>query len=131
MLSNKAAGVASIASGLTSKAGRVGGVVLREVLGIEDFLRMIIRHRYFGRRNQRKTPIVTNMEEVVFELRKLIRGEQCRSIYRKRRQRLGISMFGRVDVEHEIYQSTLEPGAGTVQDRKPRAGDLCRPFEVQ
>src|SRR6185369_2861849 len=40
-------------------------------------------------------------------------------------------MLGRVDVEHEIDKSSLEPGAGTVQYRKPRTGDLRRSLLVQ
>ena len=82
--------------------------------GVEYLVGVIIGDRHLGRRDQGKLPVVLDVKQVVFEFRQLVGAEKSRAVYEKRRQRFGVSVLDRVDVEHKIDQRPLEPCTCTV-----------------
>src|SRR3954447_6601113 len=71
------------------------------------------------------------MEEVLLKLRQLIGAKQSIAIDDVRGQGFGISMFARVDIEHEVDQRALEPCSGAVKDCKSRGGNLSSTLKVE
>ena len=77
---------------------------------------MIVRYRDLRRRDQRKSAFVANMKEISFEFRELICSKQGCSIDQERRQRLGLTMLGRMNIQHDIYECSLESGTCSVEN---------------
>ena len=118
VLADQPARVPTVTSRFTAKARTIRRVALWQILRVEYLLRMIGRDRHFRRRDEGKSALIADVEQIVFELRKLVCTEERRTIDKKRRQRLGVAVLGGVNIEHEIYKRTFEPGTRTIEDRK-------------
>ena len=124
MLANQPARIAPVTSRFRAKTRRVSRVIFRQILCFENFFGVIIRHRNFGGRNQRKSAFVLDMKQIFLEFRQLIRPEKRFAVDHKRRQSFRVAVFGRVNVEHKIDQRAFEPRARAVQNRKARTRDF-------
>src|SRR5687767_5126289 len=108
MLADQTACIAAIAARLATETRRVGGVIFWQIGGVEDLLRMVIRHRHLGRRDKGKPASIFYMKQIVLKFRQLIRSKQRRPIYKKGWQRFHVSILARMDVEHKIDESTAQ-----------------------
>jgi hypothetical protein len=121
MLPDEASHIRAIRSGLAAETWRVGRVLQRQIAAIENLFAMKVRERHFGRRNQEQIPVAADAEEILLELWKVPRSCERRAVHQKRRLDFLVAVVACVDVEHEIDQRPLEPGAGAQQHGKARA----------
>src|SRR4029077_568677 len=108
MLPNEPANVLAVRACLTAEAWRIGHITKRQLFALEHFFTVHIRHRYFGRRNEKQF-WVGDAKGVLFKLRELSRSGHRATIYQERRQYLLILMLLRVQIQHEIDQRTFQP----------------------
>ena len=131
MLPDEAAHVFAVRSGFAAKARRVGRVLQRQQVAVQNLAAMNIRQRYLGRGNQKKIPFAGNLEEVGFELRQLSRRLERCPIDEIRRHDLEVSVLARVQIEHEVCQRARQSRAGAEKQRKSRARHLRGALEFQ
>src|SRR4051812_21365938 len=116
MLSDQTARVPSVAARLTSKARCVRYIIFWQITRVEDLVRVIVGHRDLGRRYERELSIVLYMKQIVLKFWQLVGPKECRTVYQEWRQCLGVTMLAGVDLEHQVYQGTLEPGTGSIEN---------------
>ena len=130
MLADDAARVFAVRAGLAAEAGGPSAILHRQTLGFEDFVAVKVRHRHF--RGGNKPQVVPfELEEVPGELRQLARAVERRGIDHEGRKHFRIAVLAGVNVEHEVRERALEPGAKASIHGESRPGDLGRAFEVQ
>src|ERR1700737_2304948 len=75
MLTDQAARVLAVRTRLTSKTRRIGGVETRKTRCVEDLVAVDVRDRHFGWRDELQIAL-GELEEILFEFRKLTRGAE-------------------------------------------------------
>src|SRR6185295_7102415 len=123
MLADNATRVLAVAACLRSKTWRVSYPLHRQLGDIENLFAIVVSHRNFGRRNQIEVSLVIQPEQVGFKFRQLPGSKQRVAIDDKRRESFQITMLTRVQLEHKIDQSPLEPRARALKNGKTRAGN--------
>ena len=124
MLPNQPAHVLAVRARLAAETRRVGRVLQRQRVAVQDFVAMKVRQRHFRGRNQEQIPLAGDLEEVRFELRQLAGRFERRAIDEIRRHDLQVPVLARVQVEHEVGQRSRQPRARAEQQRRICAPDI-------
>ena len=133
MLANNAAGVASIAAGLTAEAGCVAGVanaLPTQLCIVENAVSRHIRYRDLCRGNKIVTLIRIEAEKILLELGQLAGAAQRVPVDDVGYVDLAIAMLAGMQIQHELDQGPVQPSQRPVHDIESRAGNLTRGFEV-
>src|SRR5437016_340991 len=102
MLTEDAAHVLAVRTGLAAKAGRVRRVAQRELAAVEDLAAMQSRERHFCRRHQIQVPLAGDLEQVGRELRQVSGARQRRGVGHERGLDFVIPVLAGVEDEHEV-----------------------------
>ena len=130
VLADQAADVLAVGAGLAAEAGGVGGVAARQIRLLERLPAVQVGQRHLGGGHQ----VVVGpleLEQVGLELGELSRSDQRVGVDDERRQHLGVAVRARVEVEHELDERPLEPGAGPEVGGEAGAGHLGAALEVE
>ena len=108
----------------------------RQIATCHDAVGNGIGQRYLGGRNQilRFLALVAaagNVEQIFCKFRQLARALQGGVIHNIRRVMLGITVFQRVRVQHELSQRTVQTGDLAFHDGKACAGQFRTAFKIQ
>src|SRR5882724_4485233 len=76
-------------------------------------------------------PFVCKFEQVFFKFRELPRSKKTIAVDDERRNNLGISVFARLYIEHEIDQRPFELCSDSLLNGKPSASKFCGAFQIQ
>ena len=130
MLADDAAHIASVGPGLAAEAGRVGAQLDGQLVEVERFVAIEIRHRDFGGGDQPEIRVL-ELEQIRCELRQLAGAVQAGGVDHERRQHFGVAVLAGVHVQHEVDQRALQLRAQAPVDGEARAGDFGGALEIQ
>src|SRR5207253_11457382 len=130
MQSDIAAGVLPGGPSLAPKIRRPGHVLDRERGSGEDFFAVHVRHRDLGGRDQEEI-LLLDPERIVLELGELTGSGHRRAVQEERWKDLDVVVLAKVQINHEIQQGALEPGASTLQEIETRCGNLDAALEIE
>src|SRR5947209_3696209 len=111
MLANQPSSVFAVASGFGPEARRVRGHLDRQARAVEDFVRVDVRQRHFGGRDQIESTLVGELEQIGFELGKLTGAKQRVRSHDERRQHFFVAVPLRLQLETEVYKRSFESRA--------------------
>ena len=131
VLPDQSPDIGSIGSGLTAKAGRVGGVAQWQLPAIEDLGPIQIRERHFGGRDQKEIPVAGDLEQVLLELGQVAGAAQGVSVDQERRLDLDVAVLGRVQLQHEVDERPGQARTRAHQHRETRPGHPGRTLEIE
>ena len=106
MHANQAARAESRAASLAAEAGRVGGVVDRQLVERQDFLAVQVGHRHLGGGDQIQVINLT-MIHLIAKLRQLARAFQTLGFHEERGSDLRVAVLRGVQVEQEADERAL------------------------
>ena len=130
VLANHAADILAVGPGLAPEAWRVAHPLQRQTVGFNDLVPHQIGHRDLRRRDQIIRRIAHQLEQVRFELRQLAGAAQAVGVDHERHVGLDVTVLGRMHVEHELGQGTLQTSQRALQGHKTRTGNLDRRLKV-
>ena len=103
----------------------------RQGAGFDDALAYQVGSRHFGGGNEIEALLALHAEQIGFELRQLARALQRRCVDEVWHVQLGVAMFTRVQVEHELRERAVQPGEPAAHDGEARSGNLRGGFEIE
>ena len=118
---HQALGVFAVGAGLAPEAGRVGGVVNRQVLAAQHLVGEQIGHRHL-RRGDEEEVFALDVVHVVFQFGQLAGAEHRLPVDQERRKDFGIAVLFDVQIQHEVDQCAHQFGAESGEIDKKRAG---------
>src|SRR5262245_10864862 len=130
MLTENAANILTVRTCLTAEARRIRRELNRQSFTVNNVAPIYIRDRNFRSWNE----VVVgsfDLELVLFKFRQLGRSEEALGVRHEWRNDFFIAVLLRVDVQHEIDQSTLHPGPDPCQQRETGSCNFRGPFEIQ
>src|SRR5262245_10550323 len=130
MLAENPADVFAVGPGLAAETRRVGGELDRQPMTVDDVVAIDIRHRHFCCWIEVVVRAL-DFEQVLFEFRKLTGTKQTFAVHHEGRNDLGVSVFLRVNVQHEVDQRTFQSGPKAGQKRKARSCDFGGAFQIE
>ena len=131
VLADQAAHVLAVRPRFAAETHRVGRVPERQLAAVEDLVAVQVRDRHFGRRHEVQVPVSGDLEEVGLELRQVAGAQQGGGVHQVRRIDLGVAVFARMQVEHEVDERAHHARAFAQRDGETRAGHARRAFEVE
>ena len=137
VLADHAARVLAVAAGLRAEAWRVRGEPDRQLGLLEQVAAHRVGQRHLGRRDQVEDlafallPALARREQVLLELRQLTGADQRFAVDDVRRVALGVAVFGRLHVEHELRQCAMQPGNRAPHQREARTREFRCRVEVE
>ena len=102
---------------LAAEARRVGDVVDRQRVAVEDLVAVEVGHRHLGGRDQPEVLLGVAVE-VVAELRQVAGADQALALHHRGRVDLGVAVLAGVQVEHPGDQRALQPRARAAAARR-------------
>ena len=118
---DQAAGVAAVAAGFAAEAGGIGGVAQGKLLGGDQFIAMQRSDGHLGGGGEPEV-VIGAAEALLGEFGQLARTGEAGTVHQDRRHHLAVTL-GAVQVEHEVDQGPLQPGAGADQGDEAALGD--------
>ena len=131
MLPDQPVDILAVRSRLAAKAGRVGGVLEREISAIEYLAAVKIGERHLGGWDEIEIPFARDLEEILLELGQLSGANQRLRVCQKRRLHLSITMLPGVQIQHEVDQRARQARPRSAQHGKPCAGDPGGALEIK
>ena len=130
MLANNAAHIPPVRPRFTPETRRIRAKLDGQLVQIQHFIAIQIRHRYFCGGDQVVIGSL-QLEQIRLKLGQLPRAIKAIFIRDERRQHFGISVVLRMHIQHEIDQRAFQFRAQAHVNGKPRAGDLRRAIEIE
>ena len=124
----QSAHILAVRPGFAAETGGVGGHLHRKILLVENHVAVDVRHGHFGRRNEVEV-VRRGVVHLSLLVGQLSRAEAGGFIDHDRRLHFQIP-GPRVAVEEEVDERTLQPGALSLINGEPRAGELYAQVEV-
>ena len=136
VLANQTAHVFTVCARFGAETWGMGGQLQRQIAACHDTVGNGVGQRHFGGRNQilRFFALVAaagNMEQIFCKFRQLACALQGGVVHDVGRVMLGVAVFQRVRIEHELRQRAVQAGDLTFHDGKARAGEFRAAFEIQ
>ena len=132
MLTNDAAHVLAIRPRFAAKAGSVSRERNRKPRRVKDLVAVQVRDRDFRRWNEPQIFVsVRDSKQVCSELGKVPRTIHRVGVHQVRRQHFCIPMLARVEIKHEVRQSTLQLCPKIPVNRESCARKLDRALQIE
>ena len=129
MQPNETSRVFARGAGLRAKARRVGDVLPRQRLRVEDLVAVVVREGNFCGWHKPQIAVL-DLERIRAELRQVGRAHHGRAVDEHRRLHLEVAVLARVHVEHELHKRPLQARTLPQQEGEPRGRDARGVLEV-
>ena len=130
MLTDEPARVAPRAARLCTEARRIGRVVLRQLLRIEDLIAMVVCRRHLRRRHEVVVEPL-EFEHILGKFWQLPCADHACLVHDIGGKHLRVAVFFGVEIHHEVNAGALKPCAKPLVERKACARDLRRALCIE